>query len=451
MAEVDRLRRFQMHVLLFGKIPPIQGGVSRSTWLAACDFLAAGHSIDVISNAEAMEYGFRQMTIEADDETEGFQQRGGAIHNVESVPNQSYIPWAPPFLTQMLGAGFESIKRRGPDIIIGWYFEPYGVAASLLGKMYNVPVVLRHAGSDLGRLRNVSTLGTAYDAFLSEAAAVITGKSAQIETILKQAGVRDDAIFKAKGRALHRSFYDPSQFFDLPTLVARSEEWFSNYGFDGDTYQKLIAWNRAGLESDDPAIGSYGKIAEVKGTYNLIDAIDSLASKGIKVSYRALWSATPKRFAHAFKYLSERQNMRGRSIVLPPVAPWQVPGFIRSCSAVAFLENRFPITFHTPQVPREVIACGSPLILSGEIYEKVYFGSQLVDRVNVLKIDDPQDIRQLEERIADLIASSELRRCLIHHSKALSRVLEARAPIGDPIVEIAEGLVGNEYRSAAVG
>ncbi|MQB07140.1 hypothetical protein DXT91_23940 [Agrobacterium tumefaciens] len=440
-----------MHVLLFGKIPPIQGGVSRSTWLAACDFLDTGHSIEIISNAEAIDYGFRQMTMEADGELEAFRQRGGTIHNIENILAQSYIPWAPPFLSQMLGAGFESIRRASPDVIIGWYLEPYGVAASLLGKMYNIPVVLRHAGSDLGRLRSVSTLGTAYDTCLSEAAAVITGRSAQTEEILKQAGVRSDAIFRAKGRALHRSFYDRSQDFDWPALVARSEEWFSHYGFDDDFYQKLIAWNRAGLENDDPAIGSYGKIAEVKGTYNLIEALDSLASKGSKVSYRALWSATPKRFAHAFRHLSEKQHLRGRSIVLPPVAPWRVPGFIRSCSAVAFLENRFPITFHTPQVPREVIACGSPLILSGEIYKKVYFGSQLVDRINVLKVDDPQDVAQLEKGIADLLASSELRQCLIHHSKALSRILEARAPIGDPIVEIAEGLVTDEYRPAAVG
>ena len=262
-----------MHVLLFGKIPPIQGGVSRSTWLAACDFLNAGHSIDVISNAEAMEYGFRQMTMEADREIEGFRRRGGTIQNVGSVPTQSYIPWAPPFLSQMLGAGFESIKRAAPDIIIGWYLEPYGVAASLLGKMHNIPVVLRHAGSDLGRLRNTATLGAAYDTFLSEAVAVITGKSAITEEILKQAGVRDDAIFRAKGRALHSSFHDPSQDFDLPALVARSEEWFSHYGFDDDTYQTLVAWNRAGLENDDPAIGSYGKIAEVKGTYNLISRL----------------------------------------------------------------------------------------------------------------------------------------------------------------------------------
>lgn len=81
----------------------------------------------------------------------------------------------------------------------------------------------------------------------------------------------------------------------------------------------------------------------------------------------------------------------------------------------------------------------------------MYFSSQLVDGINVLKVDDPQDVAHLERRIAELLGSSELRQCLIHHSRALSRVLEARAPTGDPIVEIAEGLVGNEYRSAAVG
>lgn len=65
-----------MHVLLLENSTHSRG-VSRSTWLAACDFLDAGHSIDVITNAEAMEYGFRQMTMEADDEIEVFQQRGG--------------------------------------------------------------------------------------------------------------------------------------------------------------------------------------------------------------------------------------------------------------------------------------------------------------------------------------------------------------------------------------
>ncbi len=439
-----------MRVLLLGKIPPIQGGVSRSTWLAACDFLDAGHSIEVISNADAMDYGFRQMTTASDKELEVFRKRGGVIHNLESVPPYSYIPWSSPFLSQMLGAGIASIRRAAPDVIVGWYLEPYGVAASILGKMFNVPVILRHAGSDIGRLRNVTDLGNAYDAFLSEAAAVITGKSAQTDEILREAGVKPHAMFKVKGRALHRSFFEKSDDFDLHELVDRSEEWFSHYGFDEDLYRKLIEWNRAALDNDEPAIGTYGKIAEVKGTYNIIDAIDSLAGRGVKVSYRALWSATPKRFAHAFRYLSAKKNLRGRSMILPPLAPWRVPAFIKSCQGVAFLENRFPISFHTPQVPREVIACASPLILSGEIYEKVYFGSQLVDRINVLKVEDPQEPAQLEAAIAELLASPELRKCLIHHARALSRILEARTPVADPIVEIAEGLLQNDDRTKAV-
>ncbi|MFS2177093.1 hypothetical protein ACCC98_14225 [Rhizobium pisi] len=293
-------------------------------------------------------------------------------------------------------------------------------------------------------------MGTIYDRCLSQAAAVITGKNPDTEQILKSAGVGENAIIRAKGRALHASFYNNEEPFDLPAMVDRAEEWFSHYGFDTETYRALVDWNRAGLESQDPAVGSYGKIAEVKGTYNLIDAIDALAGKATGVSYRALWSATPKRFAHAFHYMSQKDNLRGRSIVLPPVAPWLVPAFIRSCTAVAFLENRFPISFHTPQVPREVIACAMPLILSGEIYEKVYFSSQLVDRVNVLRVPDPQNIFELAQGIEDLLGSSELRQCLSHHSRALSRVLEARAPARDPIVELAEGLVANEHRTAAV-
>jgi len=90
------------------------------------------------------------------------------------------------------------------------------------------------------------------------------------------------------------------------------------------------------------------------------------------------------------------------------------------------------------------------LILSGEIYEKVYFGSQLVDRINVLKVEDPQEPAQLEAAIAELLASPELRKCLIHHARALSRILEARTPVADPIVEIAEGFLQNDDRTKAV-
>ncbi len=46
---------------MFGKMPPIQGGVSKATWIAATDLVTAGHTVTFISNANSMGYGFRQM------------------------------------------------------------------------------------------------------------------------------------------------------------------------------------------------------------------------------------------------------------------------------------------------------------------------------------------------------------------------------------------------------
>jgi len=37
------------------------------------------------------------------------------------------------------------------------------------------------------------------------------------------------------------------------------------------------------------------------------------------------------------------------------------------------------------------LASGTPLILSGEIYEKIHFKNELVDGVNFAKVDDPQN------------------------------------------------------------
>ena len=63
----------------------------------------------------------------------------------------------------------------------------------------------------------------------------------------------------------------------------------------------------------------------------------------------------------------EEQGLSEVTWVLPFVAHWKVARFIRACTAVCFLERDFPITFHAPTVPREVLACGTCLVLSGEI------------------------------------------------------------------------------------
>jgi hypothetical protein len=67
---------------------------------------------------------------------------------------------------------------------------------------------------------------------------------------------------------------------------------------------------------------------------------------------------------------------------------WRVPSFIRSCTAICVLERVFPITIHSPMVPREVLACGGCLVVSGEIAQKQPY--QLVDGETVLVVPNPK-------------------------------------------------------------
>ena len=340
-----------MHVLLLGKLPPIQGGVARATWLACQDIANAGHSIDVLTNADAMPIGFRQMFLPGDENRLQDVNRRLNLKNVQKVPQQSYIPWAPPYFSQPMSESLEVVDQKRPDAIVGWYLEPYGAVASVIGQLLDVPVILRHAGSDIGRMRNLGGLNTFYDWALCQAAQVITGRNQQVEDILNAAGVREDAIVRCRGRRLCDSFYATHEQFDLETVVTCSEEWFSQYLLDPETLSALLEWNRASLANEDPVIGTYGKIAEVKGTYHLLDALDLLVQKGVDFAYRGIWSATPTRFKHTLHRLHQKPALKGRVTILPPLAPWRIPSFIWSCSIVAFLENRFPIEFHGPQIP----------------------------------------------------------------------------------------------------
>jgi len=440
-----------MHVLLLGKVPPIQGGVARQTWLACQDIAAAGHSVCVLSNAATMPFGFKQMFLPGDDVRLQTGPERMELHMLKGVPSQSYIPWAPPYFSQFMSQCLKRIEERRPDVIVGWYLEPYGLVAAVIGQMFGIPVILRHAGSDIGRMRTLGGLTGLYDWALSGAARVISGRNREAIDTLREAGVREHAIIRCRGRRLCDSFAEAQETFDASEAVSVSEDWFSAGELETDTLKALVDWNRAALENDGPLLGTYGKIAEVKGTYSLLDALELLAKRGVRFCYRALWSGSPRRLQHALRYLQEKPSLKGSVMILPPLAPWRIAAFVRSCDAVAFLENRFPISFHGPQVPREVLACGRPLLLSREIFDKIYFKNQLADNVNVMLVDDPQNAEGLAAQINHLLHSPELLNCLAHHAGALSRMLEANTLRFDPVVDVIEDLGGHERLAQSAG
>jgi hypothetical protein len=75
---------------------------------------------------------------------------------------------------------------------------------------------------------------------------------------------------------------------------------------------------------------------------------------------------------------------------------------------VCFLERDFPIPIHGPVIAREVLSCGTCLVLSGEIHAKQPNGDELADGDSIVLIPDPKDRETLAKRLRTLIEDPAL-------------------------------------------
>ena len=94
--------------------------------------------------------------------------------------------------------------------------------------------------------------------------------------------------------------------------------------------------------------------------------------------------------------------------VLPLVPHWRMPAFLRSCTAVCVLERDFPIELHGPLTPREVLACGSCLVVSAEVAAKQTFSEPLQNGKHALIVNDPRD----HDELAAVLSQSLINRRL---------------------------------------
>jgi hypothetical protein len=95
---------------------------------------------------------------------------------------------------------------------------------------------------------------------------------------------------------------------------------------------------------------------------------------------------------------------------------------------VCFLEHDFPISFHSPRIPREVLACGRCLISTQEIVSKQPFAKSLVDGRNIAIVSNPAERDELTGRLVSLLNDRDARHSIGRHGLFLSRVFESRLP-----------------------
>jgi len=153
-----------------------------------------------------------------------------------------------------------------------------------------------------------------------------------------------------------------------------------------------------------PTIGMYGKPGEFKGTYDLVAALGSLHADGLDVNLLLLsGSSQDERLTAAI----DAAGIANQTWRLPFIPHWRVPGFIRACTAVCFLERDFPVPIHGPVVAHEILSTGTCLVLSGEIHSRQRRRDDLVDGDNLVLVDDPKNRDVLAKKLRALIEQPE--------------------------------------------
>lgn len=421
-----------MNVLMLGKLPPIQGGVSTSNYWTAADLAKSGHAVDFVTNSEQAEQNIRCFSFPGDSVSD--QMPNLNVHQVEAVSYSAYTPWSPPYLSLLLGRGRELIEAKKVDALVGWYFQPYGLAAGILSKFYDIPLILRHAGSDMGRLANYSDMRSAFSMIVPQATKIVASRSVMQQ--FKDMGAASDAIIQASPRRVSDAFSKADQFQDISQYVRAFPDWLGQqhpdltHNFD---HQREYRGDLNGIR-----LFIYGKVGERKGSFALLEALDLISDMNFELV--ACIGGLRRDQRRYLEELSKKPRLAKKVQLVPPLMPWHIPVLVNAAHATLFLENRFPITFHSPLVPREILASKSHFVCSKEIVEKSPYRQNLVDGKNLSIVEDPDDVERFSELLKSLIGNPAAMKDMARQAQFLSEFIEDEYSPRAQLCSVLEGL-----------
>jgi glycosyltransferase involved in cell wall biosynthesis len=377
---------------MISKYPPIEGGVSSQTYWLAKALGERGHEVHIVTNAQEVEEEYRE---DIENEIDQYQPPNVYVHSTDPSPsaNPSHIPFSKAYCEKLANLAIEVIEKHDIQIIDSWYLLPYAVSGFLAKTITHKPQIIRHAGSDINRLFASPYLKTLFKSILGRSDAIVTYSDSK--EIFLNLGIPESKLFLNQRVAVDTTAFNPEvEPIDLSTYT------------DKDT-------------KNLPIITYIGKItyhSETKGIYELLEAC-----QGIKDDFLLLFVGDGKELKKFQEAVGEKR-LENQTLFLNFVPPWKVPSIIKRSTCVVLPEQDFPISNHTPSIPKEVMATGKCLLLSRELYQKgVYKG--LVDGENILIID-PQNIKQFRSTLEKIIKNPRIAERIGQEARRLSELTE---------------------------
>lgn len=378
----QRLRRLRglcpMKTVLISKYPPIEGYVSSCTFWLARGLASRGHEVTVVTNAFEVEDRHREL-FDGDD-LDRCRPGNPTVRNTDPFQDYQLIPEANPFCEKLAAAAIE--QAEDADILDAWYFVSYGSAGMLAKAATGLPLVLRHAGSDIGRLGANPHMAPLIRALTRNSDAVVAGRGS--------------------GQRLARLGAPRGKIREIPVSV------------DTGAFAPSVKPADLGVRPDIPVLTYVGKVTRGKGLAELLSA-----AARVKEDFRLLLLTSD---AESVRRLAIPPALRRKLLLKRFVPPWRMPGIIRASRCVVMPEHHFPVRSHNPILPREVLACGTCLVLGEELRAKVAGGS-MVDGEHAAVVR-PADTGDFARKLATLVRDGERAQELGFSGLGLSRRLE---------------------------
>jgi len=181
------------NILLIGKYPPMQGGVSSKSYWLFEKLKKHDFEFQIITS-----YVDRYITLKNKEEK--------FVHYITSKEVPWHIPNSELLFDKLLNKSLEVIKDFIPDIIETNYLWPYCGVASYLSLHLKKPLLIRHAGSDILKFYKNKDFSVTIKSYFDQAEYIITNNTSQkiIQKLCSN---------KSKVKLMDRYIPDPESFF----------------------------------------------------------------------------------------------------------------------------------------------------------------------------------------------------------------------------------------------
>ncbi|MGN7738525.1 glycosyltransferase [Pseudomonas sp. 22526] len=425
----------QKRILVIGKAPPVQGGVSINTYEVALELVTAGYQVDLLSNRQEVAAGYRQVGVND-------QGRAGLnFIDIEPLTGFFHVPYSPLFFERLAGKSLALLQDRDYSLIVGWYLFPYGAVASYISTVSGIPYVLLHAGSDINRLANHSSLKHMVARDLQNASAIIAPNNSAVTERLMSFGTSHENIKHYGGGAQFLKHHAvPGRTLDqlvisLRSLVSEEAPWFN-----WDLINSPAALD---FSIDKQVVCLYGKASQSKRIKEVVEEVDKVSSE-VDFSVIMILAGELEELKGIYTLTRTLRSAATRIFFLPPLSVSLLHEVLDVCDVGICIEESFQVDSHLSRRPREMMCFSVIPIVSKDFLSLPYYRDTLINSENCLVIDSVSCLSNtLYLLLTDHQLLSHLRRGVVLTSQYVESKMAECNPIAVAIGQCAES-VGNE-------